>query len=104
MAQREALRRAYRPRNNKSTATAQPHQLNLFEFFFGQQSASITQQAGSQPYPYPVYNYQRSGSDQYQYPAYYNQQGGYQYQQSALNQQASYQYQQPVYSYQQTGR
>jgi hypothetical protein len=102
--QREARRRAYRPRNNKSTATAQPHQPNLFEIFFGQQSASIIQQAGSQPYPYPVYNYQQSGSYQYQYPAYYNQQGGYQYQQPAYNQQASYQYQQPVYSYQQTGR
>jgi hypothetical protein len=45
--QRDARRRAYRPRNGKSTATAQPHQFNLFEIFFGQQSASIIQQAGS---------------------------------------------------------
>ena len=40
----------------------------FFEILFGQQSASISQQAGSQPYPYPVFGSQQV--QQYQYPAY----------------------------------
>jgi hypothetical protein len=96
--QREARRRA-RPRNaSRPTATAQERPFNFFDILFGRQSASITQQAGSQPYPYPMYSYQQTGGQQqtgghqYQYPAYSNQQAGYQ------------QYQPPIYNYQQTGQ
>jgi hypothetical protein len=72
--QRDTRRRAYRARRSKVAAsTAQPRPLNLFEILlFGQQSAYISQQAGSQQ----LY--------QYQYPPYSNQRAGYQQQQSGL--------------------
>jgi hypothetical protein len=53
-AQQETRRRAQRPRRTSVTGT-QPRPLNFFEILFDQQSASISQQAGSQPYPYPVF-------------------------------------------------
>jgi hypothetical protein len=89
--------------------------LNFFEILFGQQSASISQQAGSQPYPYPVfgsqqvqqYQYPAYGYQQYQQPASSSVQTGYQqYQQPAYASQPTgyQQQQQPAHSYQQTGQ
>ena len=98
--QRETRRRAHRPR--QSRVIAQPRPFNFFEILFGQQSAAISLQAGSQPYPYPIYNSPQASIQHYQYPAYSNQQAGYQqYQQPAYaSQQTGYQqYQQPAYSY-----
>jgi hypothetical protein len=114
-AQRDTRRRAQRPRRTTVTGT-QSRPLNFFEILFGQQSASINQQAGSQPYPYPVLGPQQV--QPYQYPAYSYQQyqqatsssvqtGYQQYQQPAYaSQQTSYQqqYQQPAQGYQQTGQ
>jgi hypothetical protein len=99
-AQQETRRRAQRPRRTSVTGT-QPRPLNFFEILFGQQSASISQQAGSQPYPYPMFGPQQA--QQLQYPAY----GYQQYQQPAYaSQQTGYQlqHQQPAHSYQQTGQ
>jgi hypothetical protein len=99
-AQQETRRRAQRPRRTSVTGT-QPRPLNFFEILFGQQSASISQQAGSQPYPYPMFGPQQA--QQLQYPAY----GYQQYQQPAYaSQQIGYQlqHQQPAHSYQQTGQ
>jgi hypothetical protein len=114
-AQRDTRRRVERPRRTTVTRT-QSRPLNFFEILFGQQSASISQQAGSQSYPYPVFGPQQV--QQYQYPAYSYQQyqqptsssvqtGYQQYQQPAYaSQQAGYQqqYQQPANAYQQTGQ
>jgi hypothetical protein len=99
-AQQETRRRAQRPRRTSVTGT-QPRPLNFFEILFDQQSASISQQAGSQPYPYPVFGPRQA--HQFQYPAY----GYQQYQQPAYaSQQTGYQlqHQQPARSYQQTGQ
>ena len=71
----------------------------FFEILFGQQSASISQQAGSQPYPYPVFGSQQV--QQYQYPAYSYQQ--YQQPASSSVQTGYQQYQQPAYASQPTG-
>jgi hypothetical protein len=102
-AQQETRRRAQRPRRTSVTGT-QPRPLNFFEILFDQQSASISQQAGSQPYPYPVFGPQQPQQpQQFQYPAY----GYQQYQQPAYaSQQTGYQlqHQQPARSYQQTGQ
>ncbi|HET9687230.1 MAG TPA: hypothetical protein VFP79_08630, partial [Pseudolabrys sp.] len=97
-AQRDTRRRVEPPRRTTVTRT-QSRPLNFFEILFGQQSASISQQAGSQPYPYPLFGPQQA---QYQYPAYSDQQ----YQQSTSSSvQTGYQpYQQPAYAYQQTGQ
>jgi hypothetical protein len=114
-AQRDTRRRVERPRRTTVTGT-QSRPLNFFEILFGQQSASIGQQAGSQPYPYPMFGPQQV--QQYQYPAYSYQQyqqptsssvqtGYQQYQQPAYaSQQTGYQqqYQQPAHGYQQTGQ
>ena len=114
-AQRDTRRRVERPRRTTVTGT-QSRPLNFFEILFGQQSASISQQAGSQPYPYPMFGPQQV--QQYQYPAYSYQQyqqptsssvqtGYQQYQQPAYaSQQTGYQqqYQQPAHGYQQTGQ
>jgi hypothetical protein len=56
--QQEMRRRAQRPRRTTVTRT-QSSPLNFFEILFGQQSASISQQAGSQPYPYPLFGPQQ---------------------------------------------
>jgi hypothetical protein len=102
-AQQETRRRAQRPRRTSVTGT-QPRPLNFFEILFDQQSASISQQAGSQPYPYPVFGPQQPQQpQQFQYPAY----GYQQYQQPAYaSQQTGHQlqHQQPAHSYQQTGQ
>ncbi|HET9688489.1 MAG TPA: hypothetical protein VFP79_15065 [Pseudolabrys sp.] len=114
-AQRDTRRRVERPRRTTVTGT-QSRPLNFFEILFGQQSASISQQAGAQPYPYPVFGPHQVR--QYQYPAYSYQQyqqptsssvqtGYQQYQQPAYaSQQTGYQqqYQQPAHGYQQTGQ
>ena len=97
-AQQETRRRAQRPRRTSVSGT-QPRPLNFFEILFGQQSASISQQAGSQPYPYPVFGPQQA--QQYQYPAYSYQQ--YQQPASSSGQTGYQQYQQPAYASQQTG-
>ncbi|HEY6382291.1 MAG TPA: hypothetical protein VIY07_10870 [Pseudolabrys sp.] len=96
--QQETPRRAQRPRRT-AVARTQSRPLNFFEILFGQQSASISQQAGSQPYPYPLFGPQQV--QQNQYPAY----GYQQYQQPASSsvQTGSQQYQQPAYASQQTG-
>src|SRR5262245_10816751 len=112
--QQETRRRAQRLRRTRVTGT-QPRPLNFFEILFGQQSASISQQAGSQSYPYPRFGPQQV--QQYQYPAYGYQQfqqpgsssvqtGYQQHQQPAYaSQQTGYQQQQqPAHSYQQTGQ
>jgi hypothetical protein len=109
-AQRDTRRRVQRPQR---TTVSRP--LNFFEILFGQQSASISQQAGSQPYPYPVfgsqqvqqYQYPAYGYQQYQQPASSSVQTGYQqYQQPAYASQPTgyQQQQQPAHSYQQTGQ
>src|SRR5262245_16327976 len=97
-AQQETRRRAQRPRRTSVSGT-QPRPLNFFEILFGQQPASISQQAGSQPYPYPVFGLQQA--QQYQYPAYSYQQ--YQQPASSSGQTGYQQYQQPAYASQQTG-
>jgi len=42
----------------------QPREFNFFETLFGQQSASISQQAESQLYPYPMSSSQQAGTQQ----------------------------------------
>jgi hypothetical protein len=96
-AQRDTRRRVERPRRTTVTGT-QSRPLNFFEILFGQQSASISQQAGAQPYPYPVFGPQQVR--QYQYPAYSYQQ--YQQATSSSVQTGYQQYQQPAYASQQT--
>ena len=111
-AQRDTRRRVQRPQRTTVTVVSSPQ---FFEILFGQQSASISQQAGSQPYPYPVFGSQQV--QQYQYPAYSYQQyqqpasssvqtGYQQYQQPAYASQPTgyQQQQQPAHSYQQTGQ
>src|SRR5262245_38665563 len=93
--QQETRRRAQLPHRTKVTDT-QPREFNFFEILFGQQSASISQQAGSQLYPYPMSSSQQAGTQQSQYPAY-----GYQQNQhsTSSSQQTGYQqYQQPAYT------